>query len=292
MKKIKKWVSVLTLAALLVLVPGVGSVTAHAAEPVTYSVKFIGGDINDWRYQVGSTYVDGEYSRELYCMLLDIKDGDYVVVYPSDPQPDKSLDLSGVKLGNLTISSAHVVVYTGGVQDCYVLANSYCAINGDVTNAYLYDNTTCTFNNNVLDMTLYSSDMPVSNLSCAGTVGHFNAFSSNMDKKVFEFFNIAEGAFILQNGTSQVPYDKYSPEPTSDYLQAMETASAPAESAESAPADTNAPADTSAPAAPSAGSSDEYDSVPKTGDSSVYIWLLCASAACFTGCRILRKKAS
>ena len=279
MKKMKKAMSVLAATALLVLATGVGSLTAHAAEPVTYSVKYIGGEYNDWRYQVGSTFDDSAYHREQYCLRQDLKDGDLVVVYGADAPSGKELDLGTAKLGNLTIfQNASTIVHTGGVQDCYVLAGSYCSINGNVTHAYLYDNTTCNFNNNVLDMTLYyGGDSPESNVSCAGTVGHFAGISKKNDSKYLELFNISENAFRMTDGATQVPSGKYSPEPTAEYLQAMKDASTPVTTGTTPSGSTGKP-------------SSEYDSVPKTGESNVSIILLCVSALCFTGNLILRKK--
>lgn len=275
-KSIKSIVSILAAIAVLVMVPAGNVLPVKAAEPVTYSIKYIGGSVNDWRFQPGSTFDDGGYHWSIYLLNQDLKDGDAVVVYAGEVTPNKELDLGTVKLGNLTIyQNAFAAVLTGGVKDCYVLAGSTSAINGNVTNAYLYDSTVCTFNNDVLDMALYySGTTPTSNISCAGTVGHFTADPTYDGRRYFEFYNISKGAFLIKDGTSQIPYDKYSPEPTEDYLQAKGSASAPASSAEN---------NTSQAAS-------EYDKVPKTGDSSVYLWLFCVSASCFAGSRMLRKK--
>lgn len=275
-KSIKSIVSILAAIAVLVMVPAGNVLPVKAAEPVTYSIKYIGGSVNDWRFQPGSTFDDGGYHWSIYLLNQDLKDGDAVVIYPGEVTPNKELNLGTVKLGNLTIyQNAHAVVLTGGIKDCYVLAGSTSAINGNVTNAYLYDGTTCTFNNDVLDMTLYfNGAAPTSNLSCAGTVGHFKGVSNDNGRIHYEFYSISKGAFLIENGISLIPYEKCSPLPTEEYLQAAEAASVPATAAEN-----NTSKDTS-----------EYDKVPKTGDSSVYLWLFCASAFCFAGSRMLRKK--
>lgn len=269
-KRIKSFVSILAAIAVLVMVPAGNVLPVKAAEPVTYSVKYIGGSIDDWRFQPGTTFDDSAYYREIYYLNQDLKDGDAVVVYPGEVTPSKELNLGTVKLGNLTVhQNATAVVRTGGIKDCYILAGSTSAINGNVTNAYLYDKVNCTFNDNVTEMTLYYTEVPYSNLTCGGTVGHFSAVLLNQSnaKKYYDIYDVSAGALNLQYGYLITKNDKYSTTPSAQNSQATENGSAA-----------------------SSGSSSEYDKVPKTGDSSIYLWLFCASAFCFAGSRMLRKK--
>ncbi|MCI8434033.1 MAG: hypothetical protein HFH83_12740 [Lachnospiraceae bacterium] len=284
MKRRSKVFASLLAAAALLLSAG-NTLTVKAEEPVTYSVQYLGGEINQWRFLTGSTFdtTQAHMGADLLPTLL--KDGDLVVVYNGEDKPQKTLDLGSAKLGNLTVyQGATAIVTTGGVKDCYILADTYCAVNGDVTNAYLYDNATCTFNDNVLDMTLYINDKPHSNITCGGTVGRFYVYSLSADKSTNVFYDIAAGAMKMENGTFQIPYDKYSPTPSEDYTNAMESASNPVPPAE------DTPAETPAESTPAQTPADEYDHVPKTGDSTLYLWLFCASAACLTGGLLLRNQ--
>lgn len=291
-KKIKLFVSMLAAAAMLVLLPGSNALTANAAEGNTYSLKYLGGDINDWRYVSGSTFEDGMYHGSLYTLKTQhLKDGDNIVVYGGDVAPGKHLDLGDVKLNSLTVHQyTTAVIFTGGIKDCYVLAGAYTAINGDVTNATLYDNTTCTFNNNVLDMILYISDKPYSNISCAGTVGYFRIIT-NTDEPYGGFYDIPKNTMKLVDGTIQ--YGVWSSTPSDEYLQAKAAADGAA-AAETAPNTSSGSSTT--PSTPAAGtSSDEYDRVPKTGDSNNVIWLVSlvgAAAILFAGSYGLYKKAN
>lgn len=298
-KKIKLFVSMLAAAAMLVLLPGGNSLTANAEEANTYSIKYIGGDINDWRYVAGSTFEDGVYHREIYVLKTELlKDGDQVVIYPGDDFPsNKGLDLSGFKLGSLTIyQNTRTVIHVDSIKDCYVLAGASAAINGEVTNAHLYDNTTCTFNSNVLDMVLHINGEPHSNISCAGTVGMFEILEDNTNNTKGTFYDIPKNTMIYKDGTIQFPNWSY--QPTETYLQAKAAADGTTAS--------ETPADTSASTAPSAGgsasitpaagaSADEYDSVPRTGDSSRTGWvigLIGIAAVLFTGSYALYRKAN
>lgn len=286
-KRIRALVSMLATAAVLALLPGSSTLPVKAAEPTTYAVQYMGGDINQWRFITGSTFDATQAHMGADVLPSILKDGDSVVVYNGEDKPAKELNLGTAKLGSLTVyQNTTAIVYTGGVTDCYILAGSYCAVNGDVTNAYLYDNTTCTFNNNVLDMTLYVTDQAHSNITCGGTVGRFCIYSTTADKKLNEFFNIVDGAMNLKDGTTYIPSDKYSGTPTEEYTQTMSGSSAPAASEST---QTTAAGTTTTTA--SSSSDSEYDSVPKTGDSNAYLWLLCASAACLAGSCTLRRKA-
>lgn len=292
-KKIKLFVSMLAAAAMLVLLPGGNSLTAHAEEAKTYSIKYIAGDVNDWRVVTGSTFEDGASHYELYSLkTYFLKDGDQVVIYPGDDFPsNKGLDLSGFKLGSLTIyQNTRTVIHVDSVKDCYVLAGASAAINGDVTNAHLYDNTTCTFNNNVLDMVLHINGEPHSNISCAGTVGMFEILEDNTNNTKGTFYDIPKNTMIYKDGTIQFPNWSY--QPTEAYLQAKAAADGTptGDSASTTPA-----ADSSASTTPAAGTSaDEYDSVPKTGDYSQTGWvigLMGIAAVLFAGSYGLNKKA-
>lgn len=277
-KKGKTLVSTLMAALLLALLPGSSLLTAHAAEAKTYSVRYFGGDINDWRYVEGSTFDDNAYHRELYYLNLELKEGDAVVVYPGDPNAPE-LHLADVVLGNLTIfKDASAVVFTGGVKDCYVLAGAYTAINGNVTNAFLYDAVTCTFNNNVLDMTFYYSDTRSSNISCAGTVGHFKSETLSGVTNA-EFYDIPAKCMSMSDGSYQIT--QYSPTASEAYLAAKNGSTA-------APAE--APAQSTDTVQTPTADADEYDEVPKTGDFNAVVPLVCAAVLLFAGsCYLYRK---
>lgn len=275
-KKLKALVSLLVAAAVLVLLPGSNTLTAKAEEAQTYSVRYIGGEVDDWRYVTGNTFDDNaiEHAREIYYLNQQLKAGDAVVVYAGDTIPTKELKLADVKLGNLTIHwNATAAVVTGGVTDCYVLAGAVAAVNGDVKNAYLYDTATCTFNSNVLDMVLNIESEAHSNISCAGTVGHFYTLTS-AGTKTAEFYDIAQNEMRMVNGACK--FTQYSTTPSDAYLAAMNGTS-----------DTTA---TPAPSSTTTASSDEYDKVPKTGEHSMVIWFVCAAVVLFAGSYVLYRK--
>lgn len=277
-KKGKTLVSTLMAVLLLALLPGSSLLTAHAAEAKTYSVKFIGGSINDWRYVEGSTFDDNAYQRELYCLNLELKEGDAVVVYPGDPNAQE-LHLADVVLGNLTVAqNATATIFTGGVKDCYVLAGACTAINGNVTNAFLYDAVICNFNNNVLDMTLYYSDTRSSNISCAGTVGHFRS-ETYAGVTNTECFDIPTNCMQITDGSYQIL--RSSPTASEAYLAAKNGSTA-------APAE--APAQSTDTVQTPTADADEYDEVPKTGDFNAVVPLVCAAVLFFAGsCYLYRK---
>lgn len=285
-KRCKTLVLSLAAAALLILLPFCSSLTVRAEEPATYSLKFFSD--RGWRCQPGAAFQDSEGDADLNYLNLYLKDGDLLVIYPGD-KPNEELDLSNISLSNLTVhQKADVVIKAKSIRDCYILAGSSCAVNGDVTHAYLYDSTVCNFNNNVLDMILYlQADSPnaSTNIGCLGTVGRFYVCSlaDNSGKNVF--YNVTAGGMLIQDGTFHIPDGKYSAEPTAEYTKAMEGSSSPATPAAPAPSSPATPA-------PAPNPSDAYDKVPKTGDDASYLWLFLAAAVFGTGSFVLHKKAN
>ncbi len=273
-KKITFFLSVLTAAFLLVLLPDGNTLTARA-ESKTYSVRFFGGDINGWRYVDGNEFPENAQHQNADNLRNLLQEGDAVVVFGGDTDPTSPLNLGSVKLGNLTMMMGNnsAIVHTGGIKDCYILEGAFAAINGDVTNAYLYDYVTCNFNNNVLDLTLYVKDTPTSNIACLGTVGHFYVEIDGSPWR--NSYDLPAEALIMKNGA--FPFEQYSITPSEAYLQAR------------AAADGTTPAAAPAPA-PSSSSDDEYDKVPKTGDSSSVTRLLWSAAALLAGSCLMRRK--
>lgn len=266
MKQIKKMVSMLVAIALLCLVPlSSNTLSVRAAEPVTYCVKYVAAN-DEWRFQVGSAWNDSTSHRELYYLKQDIKDGDLLVVEGSGG----SLNLEvNVRLSNLTFNHGNGVVTAKGIDACYVLKDSTCAVNGDVTNAYVYDNAVCTFNNNVGYLEVTGSYGVSETISSLGTVGHVKGI---LDTRVFyDVYNVAAGKLSIENGNLKTDAQYYSTTPAADTSSAS----------------TDTPATTPAPAAPS--NTGEYDDVPKTGETNIIFWLLGIAAVCIAGSYSLKK---
>lgn len=270
-KKFKALFFTLAAIAICAFLPKGNTLTVNAAE--SYSVEYVGGTYDAWRYQPGTSFDEPMGHGPLGELMLKLKDGDTVIVFQGDTAPKTNLDLGSVKLNNLTVhQGVQVVVFTGGINECYVLAGAFAAINGDVTTAHIYGPTTCTFNNNVLDMYWHMEDSPSSNISCNGTVGYFNASYASSGSYWAAFYSIAKGQHIIKDGKYNVPSWAYGTE--EDYLKTKNAGAAPG---------------TTTPSNPG---SDEYDSVPKTGDSNTVLLLFCAAILSFTASAILRRKES
>lgn len=280
MKKFRNLALVLAAVTALVLLPASNAFPAKAADPVTYSVKYVSDELG-WRFQANtSTFDDSSKGQDMYYLLQNIKDGDLVVIY-NDIDTAKNLNLGNAHLSNVTYTKncRSAIVYAGGVDDCYVLSGATGTINCDVKNAYVYDAVTFNFNNNVESLSLYAADQAKSNLGVAGTTGHltFSTPPGQEPSYVFmDYYDFPANTLRFFDGIFQPTRAGYkTPEE-----HAQQQAQNPAESA---------------PQTQPSGSddSDEYDEVPKTGDSSLPLWLLCAAAACFAGGLFLnRSKAS
>lgn len=279
MKKIKALVTMLAAVALLALLPESSTLKADAAEAKNYAVKFCPNENGgDWRYQEGSTFDDEKSDRGIYYMLQDLKAGDKVAVYNTESDAE-ALNLGTVKLGDLTIcGTTFTIVSTGGVSQCNVLPGSTCSISGNIDTAHVYDVATVTFVNNVTELIATAENESFdSNIGCNGTVGHFNAYSINAPRTFYDLYNFTQNKLDVSDGNLKTE---------SYYYDTSAPASTPQPQATSAP---SAPAASNTTAASSA--SNEYDDVPKTGESSLIFWLFAASVLSFTGSCILKKRA-
>lgn len=264
MKKLKTIVSLLLAVAICVLLPNFNSMTVSAEGPVTYIVKHVDSN-NEWRFQTGSsTWDENGYHRELYYLHLDIKDGDILIV---DGPGNAPINISA-RLSNLTfVNGAYAVISATSIDDCYVLKDSVAAISGDVTNAYVYDNAVCTFNNNVGTLSVLNDpnrkDSTLdATVSVAGTVNHL--IGNDGAKLHYELYSFPAGKLVIDKGDVKTDASLFS-------------TTAPAAGAQTNTSTQNQ------------SSADEYDDVPKTGDSAVVFWLLGISALCFAGRRALKK---
>ncbi len=265
MKKNRLFTAVLAVAAALMLLP---PTEVSAEEPATYSVSYI-SDESGWYYTEGSEFKGGACGVEFLRQRL--KDGDIVVVY-NDFDGGKLLDLGSVRLSNLTIAggATWAMVQVGSVDNLYALGGSTSSISAPVTNANIYNDAVCNLNDNVDVLTLYfERDEPNPDVNCVGTVGAF--YEKSIKEAGWTYtsaYNFKKGALRVSDGTLQTDEADFSTNPSD------------------APAPIGAPASTKVSAQPA---SNEYDDVPKTGDSFRYLWLLCASAACFAGSAALRR---
>ena len=259
MKRFKQFVSLFAAATLLVLLPATNKLTVSAEEPRTYYLKYVESE-SQWRYQDGTPWDDTKQHRELYYMQQSIKDGDLLVVEGGgDPL---RLEVN-VKLSNLTLNKCqNVVVTTKGVDECYVLGDALSAVNGDVKHAYIYANSATTFNNNVDTVDIQDTGSIRCTLTVGGTVSHL--IGKNDSGTVYEGYDFAAGTLNIQSGVLKTDASNYSTTSSATTSSSTNTASQSA-------------------------SSDEYDDVPKTGESTTVIWLFAATLLCFGSAYTLKK---
>ena len=65
MKRLKKFVTLFTLAAVCFAIPGLGKITVKAAEPTTYVLNYSDSS-SEWRYKEASSWSAEVQDRELY----------------------------------------------------------------------------------------------------------------------------------------------------------------------------------------------------------------------------------
>lgn len=254
MKRFKKFVAVLAACATIMTMNAWSLPKVSAAEPARHSIKYV-DSLGEWRYQATTTWDDNSNGRELYYLKQDIKDGDILLIIGKG---GLNLNLD-VTLGNLTfLETDYAVVSAKGYQEVYVLKNTTGVINGDVAKAYVYDDSVCNLNNNVTDLFVTGEKALSSTVNVLGTVD--KVIINNPDKTSYTCYSFPANTFVMDKGAIKTDYSKFSMTPPA--------------------ASTTAPSD----------SADEYDEVPKTGDSYMAFVLLAAAAILFAGSYSLRKK--
>ena len=270
MKRLKKFVSLLSAVAICALLPGVNVLTVSAAEPVTYHVKYIEED-GEWRFQAGA-WNDEVDPRELYYMYNDFKDGDIVVVDSNGETEADPLAFSK-HIGNLTVVEGSVAVVSApSFGQVHAIQDSRIAITGNVNEAYIFDDAGVTFYSNVNNLTLIDTVGECLGVATvAGTTGHVVRKTAS-DYIYYEVYNVAAGKLVIDWGELETDPAYYSTTPTA--------AQGPAPQAPAAQAPVT---NTQQP-----NTSNDYDDVPKTGESNAAIWLIGIAAICLAGKRVLK----
>lgn len=266
----KKLLSIFAVACFALILCAQNIVPAAAAEPTTYVVKYDSAK-DEWYYQVGSSWDDTvpPPRREIYYMIQDMKDGDYVVVDSTDDRGTLVLDFT---LGNLTILPHSTALITcKGVQEYYQLHDTAVSLTANVEKAFVYDNAVCNFNKNVNTLELIYAESPEMAVGVVGSCHELWVHNSSATETKYALWNFTE-SLVFNEGIVKNAFGTY----------AINPPSAPA-----APIVSNTP--TAAPSAPSS-SADEYDDVPKTGESAMFLWLFGLAALCFAGSYSFKKK--
>lgn len=307
MKRLKTLVSLLAAAAMLLLMPNTDLPQVSAAEPVTYSLKYVEAN-NEWRYHVGPWDDNNSGHRELYYLKESIKDGDVIVVEGGDQ--GLTLELP-VNLSSITFNHSHLAVITAkSVENVYVLRDSVAAINGDVKNAHVYDNAVVNFNNNVTNLYITKEICGQQTIAVVGTVDYVK--TSDAEKIYNEMYNFQANSFRQEEGILKTDASKYSmvPVPTAPIVPGDPAATlpvvpvdptvtlpvvptVPVDPTVTVPVVPTAPVTPVAPVVPVAPADSLYDDVPKTGEPLALPGLLVMGAGiCFGGAYLLKRKSA
>lgn len=310
MKRLKTLVSLLAAAAMLLLMPNTDLPQVSAAEPVTYSLKYVEAN-NEWRYHVGPWDDNNSGHRELYYLKESIKDGDVIVVEGGDQ--GLTLELP-VNLSSITFNHSHLAVITAkSVENVYVLRDSVAAINGDVKNAHVYDNAVVNFNNNVTNLYITKEICGQQTIAVVGTVDYVK--TSDAEKIYNEMYNFQANSFRQEEGILKTDASKYSmvPVPTAPVVPGDPAATlpvVPVDPTVTLPVVPTVPVDPTvtvpvvptapvtpvtpvAPVVPVTPADSLYDDVPKTGEPLALPGLLVMGAGiCFGGAYLLKRKSA
>lgn len=273
LKRFKKILALAASAAMLTFLPNANVLTVSAAGPVTYYFMYVEGENEScWRYQVRSTWDADQWSAPIQDLPEHINNGDIVIIGNGSNTPL----IINVHLSSLTFSNTKdalaVVSVANGIDNCYFNNNSAGAVSGAVTNAYIHGgDTLANFGNDVQNLYSYQNERETGpTIGVSGTVSYF--LGEEYDGTRGDYgTNFNTDSFRMVNGDLTTASDKY----------IQDISNGPAASS-AQPASTTTQSTT--PAA-----SNEYDAVPKTGETSYVLWLCLTAAVSLGGSLYLRK---
>ena len=205
----KKLFSIFSVALFAVILLSQNIITADAADPTTYIVKYDSSE-EEWYYQVGSAWDDSvpPPRREVFYMFQEMKDGDYVVVESTDHCGELTIDFH---LGNLTIlPHSTAIISCKSVVEYYQLHDSTVALNANVEKAYVYDHAVVNFNNNVNLLKLICENEPTMVTHVLGTCNEFHVYNKETTKA--HLWNFTEPLKYNQ-GSLSTPHGAYAINP-------------------------------------------------------------------------------
>lgn len=277
-KYFKKLLALTAAAIMLAFLPNANTLMVSAEEPTTYYLRLEEGQ-SDWRFQEGSVWNEEDQGRELYYLRESIKDGDYVIVGVCHDNKPIELD---VRLGNLTIMGTGTFVMasvSGGIDNCFFLDGSKASVTGNVFNGYVYNTAIANFNNNVTNLYSYNNVVGTGpTIGVAGTVGYYMSEDTQQVNAPYGI-NFAAGSFSLDEGGLKTESWLYTRDATGPITS--NPASATTSTGSTATATASQPA--------AGASADEYDRVPKTGETSPVVWLSLIAVFCSGAGLLLRK---
>ncbi len=207
MRRIKTFVTLFAAAAALILLPGVFTLKASAAEPATFYIDY-DPDGYGWYVLVEADMADRDNAppKVMQAFYNTVKDGDAVVVscyHDNAPQ----LDLGTARLGNVTVlqDTSFIMIKAAHIVDFFALGKSFCSISAPVTNAYIYDPAVVNFNDNVKDILVnVDSGASTSSIGCSGTVGSLKVLFTGNNSS-YTLYDFKKDSLSFEDGYLQTP---------------------------------------------------------------------------------------
>lgn len=263
MKRIHRFLTLSLTAALFLLAPLVGTITASAAEPKTFQLKY-DADLGGWRSQCLPQWDASRETGDLNFVLYNAQNGDNVVI---DSSGAPGLDITFTQaLANITVmgSGSCIVIHSDQpLKDFYAIQGAIVALNIETENAYVYDNCVCNLNKNVKNLNLIAATQLAMNVAAPGSVE--SCTITDLYGNTTSIYNLPGGALRVENGVLKTDPQYYSTTPIS------------------------APAPEVSAPAPSSSSSGAPLS-PPTGENTSVLVLLTGALFCLAAVLTLRRK--
>lgn len=266
MKTVKRLFAALLAIALIVLIPGAGSITASADDPATFTVKYV-ASMGEWRVQKLAKWDDSRETGGMDYLWRTYQDGDSVVIIGTDGGAvNLTFDRALANLTLYNVGATSLIFAEKDIKEVYVLKGTAVALNGYYENVYVYDDCVCNINQNAKNVYIAGESKMTMNVAANGAVEFCQI--TNLYGTQTKMYNIKADSLRVIDGQNETDPQTYSTSP------------------DAAPA---APAAPSAPAAPAPNGS--VPTSPQTGETSSVLLLL-GAAICFAGSMYFRRRAA
>ena len=208
----KKSVSIILV--LLAVFSSFISPAVFAAEPHTYSVKYI-PEKGEWRVQQLSSWDSTRENGNMDYLWGNLQDGDSLVILGDENSPAFGDLKIEKKLANLTlfaVTSSIIVYAQQNISEIYVLKGTVASLNGSYDSVYVYDNSACNINNNVKKLQISGETCMKMSVTALGKIDFCQI--DNRGNIIATMYNVAPGTLKIvdgENKTDAANYSSYNP---------------------------------------------------------------------------------
>ncbi len=207
----KRIISLLTAVVFVFTLFSGLTASFSAAEPHTYTVKYI-PEKSEWRVQQSDSWDSSIIDANMDYLWANLQDGDSLTILGDENSPvfgDLKIEN---KLSNLTLDAvtSGIILYAQqNISEIYVINGTTASLNGSYDSVYVYDNSACNVNNDVKKLIISGNTSMKMSVTALGKVDFCQIH--NRGNVLCAMYNVAPGTLRVVDGENKTRSDNYSP---------------------------------------------------------------------------------